>query len=157
MKPSHFYFDEYILEQEQLLFGHARYLGHELSVNNYKTLPQDQGGRVLVKNDQGIECLENVCRHRQAVMLQGSGETKNIVCPLHGWTYDLEGKLVGAPHFDPCPNRDLRKFATQNWNGLFFESGKFNIVQDLILIIMFTTAARNITVIIIGKLSLKFI
>ena len=132
MKPSHFYFDDYILEREQILFNQARYLGHELSVNNYRTLPQDNGARVLVKNDRGIECLENVCRHRQAVMLRDSGETKNIICPLHGWTYNLEGELVGAPHFDPCPNRPLRKFSTQSWNGLLFESGKFNIVRDLV-------------------------
>jgi phenylpropionate dioxygenase-like ring-hydroxylating dioxygenase large terminal subunit len=38
-------------------------------------------------------------------MLRGRGNTgQNIVCPLHRWTYDLKGELIGAPHFadDPC-------------------------------------------------------
>jgi choline monooxygenase len=33
--------------------------------------------------------MSNVCRHRQAIMLQGSGNAAgNIVCPIHRWTYD---------------------------------------------------------------------
>ena len=60
-----------------------------------------------------------------------SGSAANIVCPLHGWTYDLEGKLVGAPHFDPCPNRDLQKFSTQSWQGMYFEQGLADLTTDL--------------------------
>ena len=131
MKPSHFYFDQTILDKEQILFRHAPYLAHELLVDNYYTLPQEDSARMLVRNKNGIECISNVCRHRQAVMLNRSGTTANIVCPLHGWTYDLEGKLIGAPHFDPCPNRDLNKFSTQSWNGMYFEQGFADLVTDL--------------------------
>ena len=67
----------------------------------------------------------------QATILKGSGSTSSIVCPLHGWTYDTSGKLVGAPHFDPCPNTSLRKFQTQEWNGLVFEKNAFDIVSNL--------------------------
>lgn len=131
MKPSHFYFDQTILDKEQILFRHAPYLAHELLVDNYYTLPQEDSARMLVRNKNGIECISNVCRHRQAVMLNRSGTTANIVCPLHGWTYDLEGKLIGAPHFDPCPNRDLNKFSTQSWQGMYFEQGFADLVTDL--------------------------
>ena len=56
----------------------------------------------------GISLLSNVCRHRQAVMLKGRGDTRNsIVCPLHRWTYGLDGKLLGAPHFPDNPCLDL--------------------------------------------------
>ena len=131
MKPSYYYFDDRILEREQVLFDQARYLGHELLVDNYYTVPQDDSGRVLIRNRNGIECLSNVCRHRQAVMLNRSGTTANIVCPLHGWTYDLEGQLIGAPEFDPCPERHLKKFATQSWNGLIFEKKTIDLAPDL--------------------------
>ena len=131
MKPSHFYFDQDILNKEQILFNHSRYLGHELLVNNYYVLPQDNNGKVLVKNSRGIECLSNVCRHRQAIMLNRSGQIRNIVCPLHGWTYDLDGKLIGAPEFETCPEKHLKKYPTQNWNGILFEKYKFDIVSDL--------------------------
>jgi len=43
------------------------------------------------------------------------------VCPLHRWTYDLHGRLIGAPHFadDPCLN--LNNYPVQTWNGMVFE------------------------------------
>jgi len=131
MKPSHFYFDDDILRREQILFRHAPYLAHELLVDNYYTLPQEDSARMLVRNRNGIECISNVCRHRQAVMMNRAGTAANIVCPLHGWTYDLEGRIVAAPHFDPCPNRDLNKFSTQSWNGMYFEQGLANLSNDL--------------------------
>ena len=55
-------------------------------------------------------------------MLRGRGNTgSNIVCPLHRWTYDLQGQLIGAPHFadDPClapaqlPGADLERPAVR--------------------------------------------
>jgi phenylpropionate dioxygenase-like ring-hydroxylating dioxygenase large terminal subunit len=131
MKPSQFYFDDNILLKENVLFRHAPYLAHELLVDNYYTLPQEDSARMLIKNKKGIECISNVCRHRQAVMMNRSGTAANIVCPLHGWTYDLEGKIIGAPHFDPCPNRDLQKFPTQSWQGMYFEQGLVNLANDL--------------------------
>jgi choline monooxygenase len=126
------YFSEKILEKEQKLFHQARYLGTELLLkDNYCTVPQDDNNRVLVKNKNGIELLSNVCRHRQATILQRSGATSNIVCPLHGWTYDLEGTLIAAPHFDECPQLNLRKYSTQTWNNIIFEKDKNNIITDL--------------------------
>jgi phenylpropionate dioxygenase-like ring-hydroxylating dioxygenase large terminal subunit len=66
--------------------------------------------------------VSNVCRHRQAVMLRGRGNTgSNIVCPLHRWTYDLGGQLIGAPHFADDPCRDLASFPVQTWNGMVFD------------------------------------
>ncbi len=64
-------------------------------------------------------------------MLEGQGTVQNIVCPLHGWTYDLNGKLFAAPEFDSCPNKELKQFPTQTWNGLIFERTTFDIVKDL--------------------------
>ena len=120
------YFSEALFEQEQrLIFQHApTYLGHELAVpevGDYYALPQEAQGRALVRTPDGIELISNVCRHRQAIMLQGRGNTRNhVVCPLHRWTYDLHGALVGAPHFaqDPCLN--LKNYPLSNWNGLLF-------------------------------------
>ena len=89
-------------------------------------------GDVYKRQAQGVELVSNVCRHRQAVMLKGRGHTRrNIVCPLHRWTYDLHGKLVGAPHFaeDPCLN--LRSYPVQNWHGLLFEQNGRDVVADL--------------------------
>jgi len=72
-------------------------------IGDYHTLAWTDHARMLVHNDAGIDLLSNVCRHRQAIMLEGRGNAQNIVCPLHRWTYDLKGELLGAPHFAESP------------------------------------------------------
>jgi phenylpropionate dioxygenase-like ring-hydroxylating dioxygenase large terminal subunit len=125
--PVASYFDPALYRQEtELLFARSpRYIGHELAVpeiGDYYTLPQEAEGRALVRTPSGLQLVSNVCRHRQAVMLRGRGNTgANIVCPLHRWTYDLGGQLVGAPHFADDPCRDLANFPTQTWNGMVFD------------------------------------
>jgi len=122
------YFDPQLFQRElDTLFRRGpRYVGHELSVpevGDYHALVQEGEGRALVRTPDGVELISNVCRHRQAVMLRGRGNTRSsIVCPLHRWTYDLKGELIGAPHFadDPCLN--LRNYPVQTWNGMVFEA-----------------------------------
>jgi choline monooxygenase len=127
--PVRSYFDAatYELELERIFRPGPRYVGHVLSVpevGDYHALPQEGEGRALVRGTDGIELISNVCRHRQAVMLRGRGNTRShIVCPLHRWTYDLRGELVGAPHFADQPCRNLQRWPTQTWNGLVFEAG----------------------------------
>ncbi len=133
------YFDEALFQREiEVIFQQGpRYVGHQLAVPNpgdYYALPQEGQGRALLRTPGGgVELVSNVCRHRQAVILQGRGSLQsrpasggNIVCPLHRWTYSggngsCAGTLLGAPHFpeDPCLN--LNNYPLQAWNGLLFE------------------------------------
>jgi phenylpropionate dioxygenase-like ring-hydroxylating dioxygenase large terminal subunit len=135
--PVSSYFDEALFANEQrLIFQHApRYVGHELAVpdvGDYQALAQEGEGRALVRTKDGVELVSNVCRHRQAVMLKGRGHTReHVVCPLHRWTYDLKGRLVGAPHFETDPCLNLRNYPLQNWNGLLFEGRGRDVQADL--------------------------
>ncbi len=133
--PVSAYFDADLYQREiELLFQQGPgYVGHELMVpeiGSYQTLHAENEGRILVRNNEGIELLSNVCRHRQALMLNGKGKTENIVCPLHRWTYDLGGNLLGAPHFEDKPCLNLGKSPLQNWQGLLFE-GPRDVQADL--------------------------
>ena len=132
--PVNVYFDDALLQQEikQLFQQGPRYVGHELMVPNvgdYATLAWENEGRMLTRGAQGIELLSNVCRHRQAKMLDGRGNTDHIVCPLHRWTYDLKGELIGAPHFGETPCMNLSKTPLQGWNGLLFEQNGVNVAD----------------------------
>ncbi len=137
--PVNSYFDEGLFRSEQqLIFEHApRYLGHALSVpevGDFQALLQEGEGRALVHTPGGIELVSNVCRHRQAVMLKGRGRLDggNIVCPVHRWTYEPSGRLIGAPHFDCDPGLNLRNYPLQNWQGLLFEHrGGRSVTDDL--------------------------
>ncbi len=135
--PVTSYFDQALFDREmrQIFPSAPRYLGHELMVprvGDYHALAHEGEGRALVRTAQGVELISNVCRHRQAVMLKGRGQTgSNIVCPLHRWTYGLDGQLIGAPHFreDPCLN--LRNYPVRTWNGMVFEDNGRDVEAEL--------------------------
>ncbi len=131
--PMSWYFDPHVLavEQQTLFANGPSYVGHELMVPNlgdYHVL--DGEAQMLVRNPNGVELLSNICRHRQATMLEGRGNAQHIVCPLHRWTYETDGKLLGAPHFPQNPCLHLGKSPLQNWKGLLF-NGKRDVAKDL--------------------------
>ncbi len=143
--PVSWYFDEQILELEKRLIFDAGpgYVGHELmvpEVNDYRSLEWRDHASLLIRGEAGCFEMSNVCRHRQAIMLQGSGNAAgNIVCPLHRWTYDRHGELLGAPHFDHKPCLSLRRTPLEAWNGLQFRGPRsaqadlagMRVAQDL--------------------------
>lgn len=56
---------------------------------------------VVVRGKDGvIRGFSNICLHRMARLLEGTGNAKRVVCPYHAWTYGLDGALVGAPHME---------------------------------------------------------
>ena len=131
------YFDADVFQREikSLFAPGPRYVGHALAVpatGDYHVLGHEGDGRVLLRGENGIQLVSNVCRHRQAVMLRGRGHTgANVVCPLHRWTYDLDGHLIGAPHFQRDPCLALTRYPLTEWNGLLFESCGRDPVTDL--------------------------
>src|SRR6478752_948425 len=78
--------------------------------------------------DPAVYALEQ--KHLFADGLGYAGHEPNIVCPIHRWTYDLKGGLLGAPLFEDKPCVKLRSSPLQRWNGLLFD-GKRNIARDL--------------------------
>jgi phenylpropionate dioxygenase-like ring-hydroxylating dioxygenase large terminal subunit len=51
---------------------------------------------VLVRARSGrVNAFLNVCRHRGARVVEGSGCARRFACPYHAWTYDGEGRLLG--------------------------------------------------------------
>jgi choline monooxygenase len=56
---------------------------------------------LIIRDKQGtLRAFSNVCRHRAGPIALGSG-CKNVMrCQYHGWTYTLEGKLIGTPDVD---------------------------------------------------------
>ncbi len=74
-----------------------------------------------------VRAYANVCRHRMMQLLEGSGNRKRIVCPYHAWTYDLGGKLIGAPHMERSnafekKNICLPEVNVEIWEGWIYLS-----------------------------------
>lgn len=139
--PVNAYFDQTRFQKEMdVIFKQSSlYVGHEKLVpdlGDWRTLAQENAGRVLVRNGDGVELISNVCRHRQSIMLGGapgasavpnhsngnlSATGGNVVCPLHRWTYNNEGELLGAPQFESTPCMNLERFRLRDCHGLLFE------------------------------------
>ncbi len=89
----------------------------------------------------GLNAFANVCKHRGVEVASGSGNTEEFSCPYHGWLYDLQGRLVGAPYmkevegFDPQTCR-LTPIALDVWQGWVF----VNFDPDCIPLAQFVAA-----------------
>ena len=61
----------------------------------------------VVRGDDGeLRVFYNVCRHRGARLCAEDGAIKkHILCPYHGWGYNLRGECIGTPLFDKGENR----------------------------------------------------
>ena len=53
---------------------------------------------IIRNKDKTLGAFFNVCKHRAMKLLHDhAGRISQIMCPYHGWTYDLEGQLIVAP------------------------------------------------------------
>jgi len=85
------------------------------------------GDSYLVLRDRrgALHALSNVCRHHAAQLLEGAGCVERLVCPYHGWTYELDGTLRSAPGMGALEDFDRRRFSlpevpVEAWGALVF-------------------------------------
>lgn len=66
--------------------------------------------------DTVIRAFHNICRHRghELVDVAKTGR-RNIVCPYHGWCYDLNGKLSSTSQFAGVSGKFARGFEADNF------------------------------------------
>ncbi len=57
------------------------------------------GEPIVVTRDKrgALRAFSNVCRHRAGPIAAGSGCKSVLRCEYHGWTYTLDGRLIGTP------------------------------------------------------------
>jgi choline monooxygenase len=100
----HLYTDPAVLEVEQeLIFERTWQLAGHISqlprAGSYLTASAGTQPVLVVRDDHGrLRAFKNVCRHRGSRLLSGSGQCKAAIrCRYHGWTYRLDGSLIGVP------------------------------------------------------------
>jgi choline monooxygenase len=117
--PSHFYLDKSIYEQEKqkIFYCNWHYAGHLSQLNkpgDYLTATIANESIFIVRGqDKTLRGFYNVCRHRAHQLLEGSGNTHNIVCPYHAWSYALDGELRHARNSEKVPGFDKSEFCLQ--------------------------------------------
>ena len=117
--PSSWYTSPALYNLElQTVFSNAWHYGarRDQLVQPGQYVTTDLAGEPLVivrGNDEITRAFFNVCRHHAAaVMTEPEGQSPQLRCPYHGWTYSLSGELKGTPDF-----AGVCDFAREN-NGL---------------------------------------
>ncbi|MGE0172528.1 MAG: aromatic ring-hydroxylating dioxygenase subunit alpha [Oligoflexales bacterium] len=112
--PSRWYTDAefFAFDQKNILAKHWQYLGHisQLRHPGDYIVGEIAGNPVIVVRDKdgALNGFYNVCRHRGGPLATENGNAKMLRCMYHGWSYNLQGQLVGAPRFEGVENFDIK-------------------------------------------------
>ena len=100
------YSDDQIFEQEmEQIFARAwLFLCHETQIPEAGDFFEAVMGRdnvlVIRQKDGSIKALLNACAHRgNAVCRAEEGNVRSFLCTYHGWSYGIDGRLLGVPGF----------------------------------------------------------
>jgi Rieske 2Fe-2S family protein len=144
--PSEWYLSETIfaLEKEHIFLQDWVCVGRDeeiAKVGDHKVLSLFGESILLLRNNEHeLRAFYNVCRHRGAQLCpeeeqEDSDERiplkggvvggKAIMCPYHAWTYDLNGRLIRAPHLTSDMGLNLEDIrlhpvAVESWGGFVF-------------------------------------
>ena len=82
---------------------------------------------LLVKTNEWLTCLSNVCTHRGKILVEEPCKVDLIRCPYHGRRFLLSGKMISMPEFDgvegfPSVADDLVKLPFAEFGGFLFAS-----------------------------------
>ena len=135
--PARYYTDTqvFVAEMERFYFGSWICAGRAGQIDRPGDyfLRDVAGESIIVTRDTSgsVRAFYNVCRHRgtrMCTVAEGRFDGR-IQCPYHGWTYALNGSLIGAPHMselnigEPTFSRDeypLHPVSAEVWDGHIF-------------------------------------
>ena len=103
------------LEYDAFFLRRWQFVGHVSEVTGVGEFMTADIGRdnviVIRGKDEMLRGFLNVCRHRGSRLLDGSGHCQGVIkCPYHGWTYRLDGSLLGVPQEENFPDFDRNDY-----------------------------------------------
>lgn len=119
------------LEQEELFKTHWQIACHVSDIpdpGSFQTFDMCGERAIIIRGDDGgVNAFYNICRHRGSrLVAKDSGVCANaMICPFHGWVYNLDGTLRGAARPEGYPPMDKNEFALRSvehevWQGYVF-------------------------------------
>ena len=118
------------LEKDMLFRRHWQLACHVSDVpepGDFLTLDLVGERALVVRGKDGVvRAFHNLCRHRGSrVVAEDQGRCRAIICPFHGWVYNLDGTLRGAAEPGSFPDLDpqewgLKPIDMDIWQGFVF-------------------------------------
>jgi phenylpropionate dioxygenase-like ring-hydroxylating dioxygenase large terminal subunit len=119
------------LEMERVFLRNWMFVAHVSDLpraGDYKCFEMANERAVVVRDNEGqIRAFHNVCSHRASrVVAEDSGHCGNaMICPFHGWSYNLDGSVKNIPKADAFPEIDrsqlgLKPLDCEVWQGMIF-------------------------------------
>ena len=131
--PGWAYFSQELfeLECETLFKTHWQFVCHvneAAEIGAYVTFDVAGERALVIRGHDGIlRGFHNLCRHRGSRIVPDARGVCNkaMVCPYHGWAYNLDGGLRGIANRDTFPPMQAEKWGLKPlemeiWNGLVF-------------------------------------
>ena len=131
--PGWAYFSQELfeLECETLFKTHWQFVCHvneAADIGAYVTFDVAGERALVIRGHDGIlRAFHNLCRHRGSRIVPDARGVCNkaMVCPYHGWAYNLDGGLRGIANRDTFPPMQAEKWGLKPlemeiWNGLVF-------------------------------------
>ena len=131
--PGWTYFSQELfeLECETLFKTHWQFVCHvneAAEIGAYVTFDVAGERALVIRGHDGIlRGFHNLCRHRGSRIVPDARGVCNkaMVCPYHGWAYNLDGGLRGIANRDTFPPMQAEKWGLKPlemeiWNGLVF-------------------------------------
>jgi len=131
--PGWAYFSQELfeLECETLFKTHWQFVCHvneAAEIGAYVTFDMAGERALVIRGHDGIlRGFHNLCRHRGSRIVPDARGVCNkaMVCPYHGWAYNLDGGLRGIANRDTFPPMQAEKWGLKPlemeiWNGLVF-------------------------------------
>ena len=131
--PARYYTDPALFQREldDLFGGLWFYAGRSEEISRpgqFVVRELNRYSIIVSRNAAGaVRAFHNVCRHRGTrICSEPSGcFAGSIQCPYHAWTYDLDGRLMGAPHMDDARHFQKADYPllgvhADEWDGHIF-------------------------------------
>lgn len=121
----------FAIERRHVFLNHWQVAGHVNDIpapGDWRSFDLLGERALILRGQEGVvRAFHNLCRHRGARVVDGeAGNCRGaMVCPFHGWVYNLDGSLRGAARPESFGDFDRSRFGLKPvemeiWQGFIF-------------------------------------